>query len=436
MKRLAFLIVALLLMSVAIVSAQGGPPAGVATHIIVFNRNVNTRAAVPEVANAYGLQVTNVYEHALNGMAAVVPAGRLNALARDPRVAYVEANMEFHIAGIPTGLQRIDANVVALDIDGTDDVRVDVDVAVIDTGVDFQHPDLNVRGGVNCTGGGPFSSRCNSGGDDDHYHGTHVAGTIGALDNGVNVTVNGVGVEVVGVAPGARIWAVKVLNAQGSGYTSWIVAGIDWVVAQGNIEVANMSLGGEGISTAYRTAIDNAVSRGVVIVVAAGNSDANANNYSPAYVPNAITVSALADFDGQAGGTGAQTCRVDQDDTLADFSNWGSAVDIAAPGVCITSTYPIEQGNYGTISGTSMAAPHVAGAAALLASNNNPNNATGVTAIRNQLVNSGTFDWVDDSGDNILEPLLNIAGITPTFVASGGGGGGGGCTHPNPRKCP
>jgi subtilisin len=106
----------------------------------------------------------------------------------------------------------------------------------------------------------------------------------------------------------------------------------------------------------------------VAFAVAAGNSDADANNYSPAAFDNVLTVSALADFNGLPGGGQLQPAATDQDDTLADFSNWGSAVDIAAPGVCILSTYPIEQGSYGTISGTSMASPHAAGALALLAS--------------------------------------------------------------------
>jgi subtilisin len=156
------------------------------------------------------------------------------------------------------------------------------------------------------------------------------------------------------------------------------VAGIDWVAANaGTIEVANMSLGGSGYNQAEYDAIQGAVNKGVAFAVAAGNSDADANNYSPAAFDNVLTVSALADFDGEPGGLGSPTCRADQDDTLADFSNWGSAVDIAAPGVCILSTYPIERGEYGTISGTSMASPHAAGALALLASRNNPNNATG-----------------------------------------------------------
>jgi subtilisin len=381
-------------------------------YIIVFKDTVDVHDAVPGLEQAFGLQAGFVYQHALKGMSAVVPAGRLAALQRDPRVAYVVEDMERSISAqdMPTGIQRIFADTnTEIDIDGTDDYRVDVDVAVIDTGVDFQHPDLNVAGGVNCVGN-IFRATCKTGGDDDHYHGTHVAGTIGAIDNGIGV---------VGVAPGARIWAVKVLDSRGSGYTSGIVAGIDWVAANAaTIEVANMSLGGSGYNQAEYDAIQGAVNKGVAFAVAAGNSDADAKNYSPAAFGNVLTVSALADFDGEPGGLGSPTCRTDQDDTLADFSNWGSAVDIAAPGVCILSTYPLEQGEYGTISGTSMASPHVAGALALLASKNNPGNANDVFSLYNAVKNAGNYNWIDDSGDGIKEPLLDVS----TFFSGGGGG--------------
>ncbi len=236
-----------------------------------------------------------------------------------------------------------------------------------------------------------------------------MAGTIGALDNGIGV---------VGVAPGARIYPVKVLSSSGSGYSSQIIAGIDWVTANANIfEVANMSLGGSGFSQAEYDAIQGAVNAGVAFAVAAGNDDADADGYSPGGFDNVLSVSALADFDGIPGGLGASTCRTDQDDTLADFSNWGPEIDIAAPGVCIYSTYPIEQGSYGTISGTSMASPHAAGALALLASASNPNNATDVYALYNQVKATGNYNWTDDSGDGIQEPLLDVSTFAPVLVA-------------------
>lgn len=406
-------------------SAQAANPAG-APYIIVFKNTINPAAEAPGLARAYGLQPGFVYQHALKGMSALVPEGRLKALQHDPRVAYVVEDLQRSISAqtIPTGIQRIFADENAnIDIDGSDDFRVDVDVAVIDTGIDLQHPDLNVAGGVNCTLS-ILNAYCATGGDDDHYHGTHVAGTIGAIDNEEGV---------VGVAPGARLWAVKVLNKRGSGWSSWIIAGIDWVAEHADtIEVANMSLGGSGFSQAEYDAIQGAVNAGVAFAVAAGNEDDDANNYSPGGFDNVLSVSALADFNGLPGGGAAPTCRTDVDDTLADFSNWGPEVDIAAPGVCILSTYPLEKGGYGTISGTSMASPHAAGALALLASRNNPNNAADVYALYNQIKTYGNYNWTDDSGDGIKEPLLdlsNAAIFNPVLVA--GSGGGGGNTVPN-----
>ncbi len=389
-------------------------------YIIVFKDTVNPAVEAPGLAKVYELQTGFIYQHALKGMSAVVPAGRLEALKHDPRVAYVVEDLERSIDAqtVPTGIQRIFADDNAnIDIDGADDYRVDVDVAVIDTGIDFQHPDLDVEGGVNCTLS-IYDAYCTAGGDDDHYHGTHVAGTIGAIDNGDGV---------VGVAPGARLWAVKVLNKRGSGYSSWIVAGIDWVAANAaTIEVANMSLGGEGFSQAEYDAIQGAVNAGVAFAVAAGNEDDDANNYSPGGFDNVLSVSALADYNGLPGGMAAPTCYTDVDDTLAGFSNWGPEVDIAAPGVCILSTYPLEKGGYGTISGTSMASPHVAGALALLASANNPSNATDVYSLYNQIKSAGNYNWTDDSGDGIKEPLLDVSNTSlfnPVLLATGGGGG-------------
>ncbi len=397
---------------IVVLKDDAGAPARIAADIV--------RAAKGRVGHIYGRGA----RRALRGFSATMPKAARDRIAKDRRVAYIEEDLPVSIFAqeTPTGLRRsFAASNPNLDIDGVDDWRVDVDIAILDTGIDLEHPDLNVVGGVDCTlftGRWPFRRYfcgTGNGGDDDQFHGTHVAGTAAALDNNIGV---------VGVAPGARLWAVKVLNSRGSGFTSGIIAGLDWVVARGDIEVANLSLGGAGVSAAYQDAIDNAVANGVTIVVAAGNENDDANNYSPAYVPNAITVSALADFDGLANGTGSRTCRIDQDDTLANFSNWGDAVDIAAPGVCILSTFPIEEGEYGVISGTSMAAPHVAGAAALLASGPNaPSNANGVQAIRNTLVNQGNFNWFDDSGDGVQESLLDLGNTSvfdPVLIQTGG----------------
>jgi len=428
-KWVVFLIFALLVALISGVSGsvQAANPAA-APYIIVFKDTVNPAAEAPGIAKAYSLQPGFIYQYALKGMSALVPAGRLVALQHDPRVAYVVADMQRGISAqtVPTGIQRIFADEnLKIDIDGSDDYWVDVDVAVIDTGIDLEHPDLNVWGGVNCTLS-ILNAYCAAGGDDDHYHGTHVAGTIAAIDNGDGV---------VGVAPGARLWAVKVLNKRGSGWSSWIIAGIDWVAEHADtIEVANMSLGGAGFSQAEYDAIQGAVNAGVAFAVAAGNDDDDANNYSPGGFDNVLSVSALADFNGEPGGGAAPTCRSDVDDTLADFSNWGPEVDVTAPGVCILSTYPLEKGEYGTISGTSMASPHVAGALALLASRNNPNNATDVYNLYDQVKNAGNFNWEDDSEDGIKEPLLDVSNASifnPVLIPGSGGGGGGENTAPS-----
>jgi subtilisin len=375
-----------------------------------------------EVARDHDADLGFVYEHALEGFSADVPEGRLAGLRNDRRVELVELDqvMTAQAQTVPTGVQRIGAETnTTIDIDRADDQRVDVDIAIVDTGIDAAHEDLHVVGGTDCSGGSPFKGECTDGSfADGHGHGTHVAGSAAALDNGLGV---------VGVAPGARLWGVKVLGDNGSGYTSWILAGIDWVIAKAGsvdqIEVLNMSLGGSGVQESYREAINTAVEAGVTVVVAAGNSSADASNYSPAFVPSAITVSALADSDGAAGGIwDPDACRADQEDTFADFSNFGNSVDgspidLIAPGVCILSTVP---GGYATYSGTSMAAPHVAGAAALLRSAGRTH-----AQAETDLTDTGSIDWdSSDDGDPVREPLLDVSTFTPTMVDGSGSGDG------------
>jgi subtilisin len=245
---------------------------------------------------------------------------------------------------------------------------VNTAVAIIDTGIDVDHPDLNVAGGRNCSTGRSF--------DDGNGHGTHVAGTVAGKDDASGV---------VGVAPGAQVYAVRVLNNAGSGSWSSVICGIDWVTANASslgIKVANMSLGGTGSddgncgnsnNDALHRAICNSVASGVTYVVAAGNSGANLAGHVPSAYNEVLAVTAMADFNGAPGGGAAATCRTDVDDTSADFSNFttvGSSDEghtIAAPGVCIESTW--KGGGYKTISGTSMASPHAAGTAALCIAN-------------------------------------------------------------------
>ncbi|MGH8775335.1 MAG: PKD domain-containing protein [Jiangellaceae bacterium] len=368
-------------------------------YIVVLAGSVADPARVAAAqARQFRSDVGHVYRHALKGYSARMSAAAAQALRRAPGVVSVEADQVAYITEqtTPTGVQRIFADDNPdLDIDGMDDHRIDADIAILDTGIDFDHPDLNVVARTDCS----FGSCQNNSGDDGHGHGTHVAGTAAAIDNNIGV---------VGVAPGARLHAVKVLNDSGSGSFAGIAAGIDWVVARADsIEVINMSLGCDGCTdNATSTAIENAVDAGVVVVVSAGNSDKNASTFFPANHPDVITVSALADFNGAPGGGAGATCRPDQDDTLADFSNWGSTVELAGPGVCIYSTS--KNGGYATLSGTSMAAPHAAGAAAYLASRANPNNRTDVFGIRDDLIARGNLNWTDDSGDGVKEPLLDV----------------------------
>ena len=368
-----------LLGAIVAVGSAAAQPAPAGTYIVVLRPSVaNVPAAASDIARAHGGTVGFVYQHALRGFSIRVPAAAAAAIARRPAVAYVEADQLFTVEAqtVPTGIRRIFAPGNAnLDIDGTDDERVDVDVAVIDTGIDLDHPDLNVVGSTNCASGGPFTQTCGSGGDDGNGHGTHVGGSVAALDNSIGV---------VGVAPGTRLWAVRVLGNNGSGYTSWIVAGMDWVTARAStIEVANMSLGG-GASQAIDDAANRMADAGIALAVSAGNSDANAANFSPARAQKVLTVSALA-----------------------DFSNWGSTVEIAAPGVCILSTWL--NGGYNTISGTSMSSPHAAGGLALLASRGFSRTWTGVQGLYMTLRNTGNLNWTDDSGDGVKEPLLDVS---------------------------
>ncbi len=345
----------------------GKPPAAsrVPNHYIVVLKNSVRRpgAVAARHARAYGARITHVYRSALRGYAATIPAGRLAAVRANPAVRFVTPDRKVSAADqtTGTGVGRIKA--MSKPNKGTG-----VNVAVIDTGIDLRHPDLapNIVGGTNCSGGGKRNY------SDDHGHGTHVAGIIAALDNGIGV---------VGVAPQAKLWAVKVLNRNGSGTWSEVICGVDFVDSKspakgGPITVANMSLGGYGSDDgncgntngdALHRSICQAVADGVTFVVAAGNSSTDLSGFVPATYDEIIAVSALADSDGQACGAGAWP-GWGADDDFASFSNYAtSAADlghlIAAPGVTIYSTWL--GGGYESHSGTSMASPHAAGAAAL-----------------------------------------------------------------------
>ena len=344
--------------------------ADAARYVVVLDEGVNPDAVAAYLVGFAGVSVVHRYRHALNGYGAdVASATSLAAIKADSRVDFVQADGVFHTTAqtLPTGINRIDGELSST-ASGNGSGSVNVNVAVIDTGIDLSHPDLNVVGQKTCVPGTLSANDLNG-------HGSHVAGTIAAKDD-----ANG----VVGVAPGANLYAVKVLTDAGVGLTTDIICGIDWVTSTrtdlnpaNDIRVANMSLGGGGTdddncgnsnNDAYHRAICNSTNAGVVHVVAAGNDTVDFRSTAPATYGEVLTVTAVSDFNGAPGGGAASTCRSDVDDTEANYSNWAVlAADqnhtIAAPGTCINSTYML--GMYNTISGTSMASPHVAGVAAL-----------------------------------------------------------------------
>jgi subtilisin family serine protease len=378
--------------------------------------------AAAEIAGRVGGQVGHLYSSALRGFVVKLPRGAgADRLRDDPRVQFIQedgvAYAFDHVASeIPTGVNRVNAELNPTTVPGG---SATLGIAVIDTGIQLNHPDLNVLGSVSFVRG-------KKNGNDDNGHGTHVAGTIGAKDNGTGV---------VGIAPGAPLYAVKVLNRNGSGFWSDVIKGVDWVTANaGKIAAANMSLGGGGSDDgncgntngdALHKAICNSTAAGVVYVVAAGNSSADAKNSVPAAYDEVFTVSALADSDGQPNGTGPAT-SYGADDTFATFSNFGADVDVIAPGVSIRSTYL--NGGYATGSGTSMACPHVTGGVALwVAQNGRP--VTGnakdpaVRAILAQISESVGFFQGDPDG--VAEPMENA-----DTAAAGGSGSSVCCPAP------
>jgi subtilisin family serine protease len=375
-----------------------------------------TTAAVAETVA--GVEPTHIYSDVIDGFAANVTPDEAEALAGDPRVAAIYPDTPFHIAGqtLPTGVDRIDADTnPSADIDGVDDVRIYTDVAVLDTGIATDTRDLKVMGGANClVSGAPVAGQF----EDDNGHGTHVAGIIGALDNNRGV---------VGVAPGVRLWAVKVLDSGGNGTLSSLICGLDWVYANRNvIDLVNMSLEGGGTdsacgdgNSAFHDVICKVVNEaGIPVVVAAGNYATNAQSTVPATFAEVITVSSVDDFDGRPGGKSTSPrCNSNiADDVFSHTSNYGPDVDIAAPGVCIVSLAP--GGGTAIKSGTSMATPHVTGAAAIFLAVNRGATPAQVRAwlLRNARPQSSAEGFTGDR-DGIPEPLVWLGGGKPVVSA-------------------
>jgi subtilisin family serine protease len=313
-----------------------------ASYIVVLKGSVANPAAVAqEHAARFGGSVTHVYSHALRGYSLTLPSAAVARLAADPRVDYVEADgvmkADTTQTGATWGIDRIDQH--SLPLSGTYTYFATgsgVKAYIIDTGIRFTHTQFGGRAikGVDEVTSGGSAADCNG-------HGTHVSGTVGG--------------STYGVAKAVTLVAVRVLNCSGSGSTSGVIAGVDWVTGNhlaGQSAVANMSLGG-GASSSLDTAVNNSINDGVSYAIAAGNGDAFGNaqdacTVSPARVAAAMTISAT-----------------DRTDTKASWANYGSCVDWFAPGVSITSAWYSSDTATNTISGTSMATPHTTGVAAL-----------------------------------------------------------------------
>ncbi len=311
------------------------------TFIVVLEDSVERASPVAaEHSQRFGADIQHVYEHALKGYAASVAEGSLGALLADDRVASIERDAEVTAFTTQTnavwGLDRIDQR--TLPLNGSfiyTKTGSGVKAYIIDTGIRFDHSQFGGRAvsGFDAVDGGTA--------DDCNGHGTHVAGTVGGT--------------TYGVAKSVTLVAVRVLSCSGSGTTSGVIAGVDWVTGNhlaGQSAVANMSLGG-GASSSLDTAVKNSIADGVSYAVAAGNGNIvgiaqDACKYSPARVPEAMTIGAT-----------------DNTDKKASWSNYGNCVDWFAPGVGITSAWYTSSTATKTISGTSMATPHTAGVAAL-----------------------------------------------------------------------
>lgn len=323
-----------------------------------------------DMASSYSGKVEHVYQHALNGFSVEMSEKDAEALSQDFRVKFVEEDGMMYATATqtnpPWGLDRIDQRNRPLSGTYTYNwTGSGVRVYVIDTGIRTTHTQFGGRASNVFDAFGGNGADCNG-------HGTHVSGTVGG--------------STYGVAKSALLRGVRVLDCNGSGSTSGVIAGVDWVTNNHiNPAVANMSLGG-GASAALDTAVNNLSNSGVTIAVAAGNSNANACNSSPARAANAITV-------------GSTTTT----DARSSFSNFGTCVDLFAPGSGILSSWFSSNTATATLSGTSMASPHVAGAAALY---KQANPSASATTIRNALVNNATTNVISNVGTGSPNRLL------------------------------
>lgn len=366
-------------------------------YIVVFNDTVDAATIAADLQNsrAAGVAVDQVYETVLNGFSAELSEEALNDLLKNPAIAYIEADQLAHIVDTQSnatwGLDRIDQRDLPLNSTYTYNTSgVGVDAYIVDTGIRITHNEFSGR--IASTGYTAIND--GNGYDDCNGHGTHVAGTVGGT--------------TYGVAKDVTLYAVRVLGCNGSGSYAGVIAGIDWVTSNagqtGRPSVANMSLGG-GVSSAVDDAVRNSVASGVTYAIAAGNDNANACNASPARVNEAITV-------------GSTTSS----DSRSSFSNFGTCVDVFAPGSSITSAWINSDSSTNTISGTSMATPHVAGVIALILEGSP---SASPAQIFSEILNTATPDKVGNPGSGSPNLLLctdnctEIVPPTPTLVPDG-----------------
>jgi subtilisin family serine protease len=427
-SRVSAVLACLLLVMAAMPAAVSAAPQAspkAQSWIVLLKPSADMRAA-KQLARSEGGSIGLTYRHAVKGFQFDGSAKAAAALARNPQVRTVSLDHALTLTEtLPYGIKRIDAHVP-----GSPDGAYQngfrgagARIAIIDTGIDLDHPDLaasvDVTGGKNCQALGTPPN-------DGHGHGTHVAGTAAAPLNGVGV---------VGVAPEAQLVPVKVFDDAGNSAESLVLCGLDYVTGLNNdgdaandIDVASMSFGesrswGDCVNDALHAFICAAAATGIVLVGGAGNSAVNAGSFVPAAFPEVISVSAIADFDGNPGGLAGcgfvpDIFWFECDDTFAMFSNYGP-VDVTAPGVSINSTWA--GGGYSTISGTSMATPHVSGVAALMKAVNPSLTGADVLALLVQTGEcpNGTYADADgtpgcvgqgtrtDDPDGVPEPLVN-----------------------------
>lgn len=344
-------------------------------YIVVLNEDVEDVERISDdLSRSHAGLRDHTYRNAIKGFSVTMSDGMARKLAEHPSVAWVEEDGEMSIdttqTGATWGIDRIDQRDRPLN--GTfvyTRTGAGVRAYIIDTGIRQTHTQFGGRAihGFTAINDGRGSTDCNG-------HGTHVAGTVGG--------------STYGVAKGATLVAVRVLSCSGSGSTSGVIAGVDWVRGNhgaGQPAVANMSLGG-GVSSSLDAAVNNCINDGVTFAIAAGNSNANACNSSPARVAAAITV-------------GSSTST----DVRSSFSNFGTCVDLFAPGSSITSAWSTSNTATNTISGTSMATPHVAGVSALYLQSNP---SASPSTVRNALVNNSTTNRLSNVGTGSPNRLL------------------------------